>query len=58
MTQPLLEMDDKTREDIKSKLLSLPGTYWDETLRRMVRIPLKEYGFSNYKDVNCVSGYL
>ena len=39
MTQPLSEMDDKTREDIKSKLLSLPGPYWDETLRRMVRTP-------------------
>jgi hypothetical protein len=39
MTQPLSEMDDKTREDIKSKLLSLPGPYWDETLRRIVRTP-------------------
>jgi hypothetical protein len=39
MTQSLSEMDDKTREDIKSKLLSLPGSYWDETLRRMVRTP-------------------
>jgi hypothetical protein len=39
MTQPLSEMDDKTREDIKSKLLGLPGSYWDETFRRMVRTP-------------------
>jgi len=39
MTQPLSEMDDKTQEDIKSKLLSLPRPYWDETLRRMVRTP-------------------
>lgn len=39
MTQPLSEMDEMTREDIKSKLLSLPGRYWDETLRRMVRTP-------------------
>ena len=39
MTQPLSEMDDKTREDIKAKLLILPGPYWDLTLRRMVRTP-------------------
>lgn len=39
MTHPLSEMDDKTREDIKSKLLSLPGPDWDQTLRRMVRTP-------------------
>jgi hypothetical protein len=39
MTQPLSEMDDKTREDIKSKLISLPEPYWDQTLRRMVRTP-------------------
>ena len=39
MTQRLSEMDNATREDIKSKLLTLPAPYWDETLRRMVRIP-------------------
>ena len=39
MTHPLSEMDDKTRDEIKSKLLSLPGPDWDQTLRRMVRTP-------------------
>lgn len=37
MTHPLSEMDDKTRDEIKSKLLNLPGAGWDQTLRRMVR---------------------
>jgi hypothetical protein len=31
MTHPLSEMDDKTRDEIKSKLLSLPGPDWDQT---------------------------
>ena len=39
MTHPLSEMGDKTRDEIKSKLLSLPGPGWDQTLRRMVRAP-------------------
>ena len=39
MSHPLSEMDDKTRDDIKTKLLTLPGPDWDQTLRRMVRIP-------------------
>jgi hypothetical protein len=39
MTHPLSDMDDKTRDEIKSKLLSLPGRGWDETFRRMVRTP-------------------
>jgi hypothetical protein len=39
MTHPLAEMDDKTRDEIKSKLLNLPGAGWDQTLRRMVRTP-------------------
>ena len=37
MAHPLSEMDDKARDEIKSKLLSLPGPDWDQTLRRMVR---------------------
>jgi hypothetical protein len=37
MTHPLAEMDEKTRDEIKSKLLNLPGAGWDQTLRRMVR---------------------
>jgi len=37
MNHPLSEMDDKARDEIKSKLLSLPGPDWDQTLRRMVR---------------------
>jgi hypothetical protein len=37
ITHPLSEMDDKTRDEMKSKLLSLPGPDWDQTLRRMVR---------------------
>jgi hypothetical protein len=39
MTHPLSEMDDKSRDEIKSKLLSLPGPDWGQTLRRMVRTP-------------------
>jgi len=39
MTHPLSEMDDKARDETKSKLLSLPGPGWDQTLRRMVRTP-------------------
>jgi hypothetical protein len=39
MSHPLSEMDDKARDDIKSKLLSLPEGAWDQTLRRMVRTP-------------------
>jgi len=39
MTHPLSEMDEKARDEIKSKLLSLPGPDWDQTLRRMVRTP-------------------
>ena len=39
VTHPLSEMDDKARDEIKSKLLSLPGPGWDQTLRRMVRAP-------------------
>jgi hypothetical protein len=39
MTHALSEMDDKARDEIKSKLLSLPGSDWDQTLRRMVRTP-------------------
>ena len=39
MTHPLSEMDDKTRDEIKSKLLGLAGPDWDQTLRRMVRTP-------------------
>jgi hypothetical protein len=37
MTHPLAEMDDKTRDEIKAKLLGLPESAWDLTLRRMVR---------------------
>jgi hypothetical protein len=37
MTHPLSEMDDNARDEIKSKLLSLPGPDWDQTLRRMFR---------------------
>jgi hypothetical protein len=39
ISHPLSEMDGKTRDDIKVKLLTLPGPDWDQTLRRMVRIP-------------------
>jgi hypothetical protein len=39
MTHSLSEMDDKTRDEMKSKLLSLPGRDWDETLKLMVRTP-------------------
>lgn len=39
MSQPLSQMDDKARDDIESKLRSLPGQDWDQTLRRMVRTP-------------------
>ena len=39
MTHLLSDMDDTTRDEIKSKLLSLPGPDWDQTLRRMVRTP-------------------
>jgi hypothetical protein len=39
MTHPLSEMDDKTRDEMKSKLLRLPGPDWDQTLRRIVQTP-------------------
>jgi hypothetical protein len=39
MTHPLSQIDEKTQDDIKSKLLSLPGPDWDQTLRRMVQTP-------------------
>jgi hypothetical protein len=39
MTHPLSEMDDEARDEIKSKLLGLPGRDWDQTLRRMARTP-------------------